>query len=236
MFRRPNFRGWMNRIFMPVVGGAQRPVVFDIEKTFPALLQLDKNFSVIQSELTALLAERDTMPRYHDIDPNQNYISRSTPRRWSVFMLYFLDEDFSTNQARCPRTSEILARIPDLFQCFVSILEAGKSVPAHGGPYLGYLRYHLGIKVPANNPPSIRVKDHTHIWQEGESILFDDSWEHEVFNESNDDRMVLIVDVLRPMPWYASWINRLFTATFAKRYARRVRQIADSFAAADPDS
>ena len=169
------------------------------------------------------------MPRYHDIDPNQNYISGSTARRWNVFMLYFLGQNFVDNRARCPKTCELLDHIPNLFQCFVSILDPGKSVPAHRGPYLGYLRYHLGIKVPKVNPPSIRIRDKWHVWREGVGILFDDSWEHEVYNTSNDDRVVLIVDVLRPMPWYGHFLNLVFVQLYGKRYGKRVASRARDF-------
>ena len=74
----------------------------------------------------------------------------------------------------------------------------GKSIPVHEGPYRGYLRYHLGLVVPAEDPPSIRIKDQHYTWREGESILFDDSWEHEVINHCPEDRVVLIVDIRRP--------------------------------------
>ena len=55
----------------------------------------------------------------------------------------------------------------------------------------------------------MRVKDQLPTWEEGRSVLFDDSWNHEVFNSSDDLRVVLIVDVLRPMPFSlhaANWI------------------------------
>ena len=47
----------------------------------------------------------------------------------------------------------LVAGIPNLFQAFFSILEPGKSIPAHEGPYCGYLRYHLGLIVPEESPP-----------------------------------------------------------------------------------
>ena len=230
--KKPDVRSWTNSVLRRIVKGDQRPVFFDIEETFPQLLELDRNFDTVQGELLPLLGQREEMPRYHEIDPNQNYISGSSSKRWNVFMLYSLGQYFEENRLKCPKTCEILDRIPNLFQSFVSILEPGKSVPAHEGPYLGYLRYHLGIKVPENNPPSIRVRDETHVWQEGVSVLFDDSWDHEVYNESDGDRAVLIVDVFRPMPWYGHLVNRAFTVFFGKRYAKRVARRAKNLAAA----
>ena len=62
----------------------------------------------------------------------------------------------------------------------------------------------------------MRVKDQVHVWEEGKSILFDDSWNHEVTNHSSDLRVVLIVDVLRPMIWPLHALNRLLTLVLAK--------------------
>lgn len=47
----------------------------------------------------------------------------------------------------------------------------------------------------------MRVKSEYHVWKEGQSIVFDDSLEHEVYNDSDEIRVVLIVDFFRPMPW-----------------------------------
>jgi aspartyl/asparaginyl beta-hydroxylase (cupin superfamily) len=129
--------------------------------------------------------------------------------------------------ARCPRTTALLDGIPGLFEAFFSILEGGKSIPAHVGPYRGYLRYHLGLVVPEKDPPSIRVKDQVYTWKEGESVLFDDSWNHEVYNRSSGDRVVLIVDIRRPMPQPFDGVNRLAQAIMKPVYGRHiVRRLA----------
>ena len=104
-----------------------------------------------------------------------------------------------------------------------------KSVPAHCGRHYYYLRYHTAFYVPKKDPPSIRIKDQHYTWIEGESVLFDDSWDHEVKNDSDEIRVVLIVDVLRPMPFAFSFVNRMVTATirwvYAKGLAKRLSLI-----------
>ena len=143
------------------------------------------------------------MPRYHDLDAMQTNISAvgDPAKSWKVFYLYAMGEKPAENVGLCPKTSALLDGIPGLFQAFFSILEAGKSIPAHNGPYRGYLRYHLGLVVPEVDPPSIRIKDEHYTWQEGQSILFDDSWNHEVTNHCPQDRVILIADIRRPMPF-----------------------------------
>ena len=218
--------GLLNRLFRRHVGGAQRPAFFDVDATYPALRLLDRNYAVIREELLAVLQDQERIPRYHEISKAETYISGTVDpaRSWRVFMLAHVSGGIPTNQARCPRTSALLGQIPGLLQAFFSILDPGKSIPAHDGPYLGYLRYHLALLVPSVDPPSMRVKDQLHMWQEGRSILFDDSWNHQVYNTSPERRVVLIVDVVRPMAWPLHVINWLVTRVLA-RYSEEVQEI-----------
>lgn len=192
-------------------GGDRRPVFYDIDKTYPAFRLLDRGYPVIREEMESVLNYKDRIPRYHDLDRAESYISGSddVDKTWRVFMLQSTAGTPTANQARCPRTTALLRKIPGIYQAFFSILDPAKSIPAHAGTYYGYLRYHLGLRVPKNNPPTMRVKDEFHTWEEGRSILFDDSWNHEVMNKSDDMRVVLIVDVLRPVPlslYTANWV------------------------------
>lgn len=199
----------LNGRYRQAAGGENRPPFYDIDKTYPKLRILDKNYAVIREEMEGVLKYKDRIPRYHDLDKNERYISGTIDpdKDWKVFMLFSLAGIPKTNQAKCPKTAALIRKIPSLYQAFFSILDAGKSIPAHRGTYLGYLRYHLALRVPKNNPPSMRVKDQIHTWEEGGSILFDDSLEHEVYNKSDNLRVVLIVDFCRPMPLPLHLIN-----------------------------
>jgi aspartate beta-hydroxylase/beta-hydroxylase len=148
----------------------------------------------------------------------ETYISGTVDpdRDWRVFMLLSTLGIPRKNQAKCPRTTALVRQVPGVIQAFFSILDPGKSIPAHCGPWLGYLRYHIGLRVPANNPPSIRVKDQIHTWEEGRSVVFDDSWEHEVYNKSDGIRVVLIVDFLRPMPLPVHALNWTLVHTLGR--------------------
>jgi len=210
----------VNTILDLAVGGKRRPVFLDIDETLPRLRLIDQHYSEIREEMLKLLPEKDGIPRYHDLDAGQTDISANTDHDWKVFMLFAMGEKPQANRAKCPRTCAALDQIPDLFQAFFSILDPGKHVPAHCGPYRGYLRYHLGLQVPDRDAPSIRVKDQIYTWKEGESVLFDDSWDHEVHNRSDQIRVVLIVDVLRPMPHPFQQVNRAVTAVIRQVYAK----------------
>jgi aspartyl/asparaginyl beta-hydroxylase (cupin superfamily) len=70
----------------------------------------------------------------------------------------------------------------------------------------------------------MRVKDQYHTWEAGRSILFDDSWNHEVVNRSDDIRVVFIVDVMRPLPLHLHAANWVLTRLLM-RHSEEARQV-----------
>ncbi|HTQ06464.1 MAG TPA: aspartyl/asparaginyl beta-hydroxylase domain-containing protein [Polyangiaceae bacterium] len=215
----------LNRVYRHAANGDRRPAFHDIDRICPGLRLLDRNYSVIREEMEGVLGQPARIPRYHEISPRETYISGTVDaeKAWRVFMLVTPVGVPRTNQARCPRTTALIRQVPNVIQAFFSILDPGKSIPAHSGDNMGYLRYHLGLRVPENNPPSIRVKDQLHTWAEGQSVVFDDSWEHEVYNRSDALRAVLIVDFFRPMPWPAHALNKLAVRGLP-RYSEEAKQ------------
>jgi len=100
---------------------------------------------------------------------------------------------------------------------FFSILSPDKHIPAHKGPFNGVLRYHLGLIVPEPKEKCrIRVHDQMKTWDEGQSLIFDDTYEHEVWNETAGFRVVLFVDFVRPIKFPFSLFNKLIV--FAAAY------------------
>ena len=216
-----------NRWFRRGVGDMNRPVVYDIDRVCPALRRFEDNTDAIRDELLSILPDTSLTPKYHELDPGRSHISSESDGEasWRVYMLYAMGAKPKLNRDRCPITSELLDTTPNLFQAFFSILEPHKSVPTHCGPYAGYLRYHLPLIVPQDNPPRMRIRDYWHTWQEGEGFLFDDHWDHEVENHSDHVRVVLIIDIFRPMPPVRDLVNRLVTRTYLRRaYGRKIAQ------------
>jgi beta-hydroxylase len=90
-----------------------------------------------------------------------------------------------------------------------SILAPRKHIPEHRGMYKGMLRYHLGLIIPGpDGACRIRVGQDIRSWQEGKSLVFDDSHMHEVWNDTDAYRVVLFVDLVRPLPFPLSLVNR----------------------------
>lgn len=220
----------LNRFYARYIGGQQRPTFFDIQAVYPELNVVTEHIQVIQDAFQQVLTRVDALPRYHDVDPGETDISNHCDKKWNVFMFYLLGQELPEARKLCPQICDLVQRVPNMIQAFFSILEPGKSIPLHEGPYMGYLRYHLGVHVPKNNPPQIIVNQQPYVWKEGEAVLFDDSWPHEVRNESDDYRAVLIIDVLRPMPFLPRKLNQFVTNVIARYfYGRRVIKRTSEF-------
>jgi aspartyl/asparaginyl beta-hydroxylase (cupin superfamily) len=220
----------VNHLLLRYAGYDRRPVFFDIDAICPQLRELERAYPSIRKELDGLMQRRVAMPRYHEVNRPATEISSSTPGNWNVFMLELLGHHPEQNRALCPETCAALAKVPGVLQAFFSILDPGKSVPLHDGPYLGYLRYHLGVSIPKDAAPMIRVAGQEYVWREGEGVLFDDSWPHEVINASRQPRVVLIVDIPRPLPFVPRMVNHLVLwGLAAPLYGRRVIEKVNNY-------
>lgn len=119
--------------------------------------------------------------------------------RWREYRLFTEGEPVADHVAVCPRTAELVASIPGATTAglvFFAALGPGTHVRPHWGPHNARLRCHLGLVVPPGC--GLRVGGETREWQEGRALLFDDSFEHEVWNRGTGTRLVLIIDVWHP--------------------------------------
>ena len=186
------------------------PEFFQREQ-FPWLEPFERDWSAIRQELLPILEQRSALPAFQEISPEVGYITDD--RNWKTFMLLGYGAASDRNLARCPQTARALQRIPGLITAFFSILEPGKRLPPHRGPYNGVLRLHLPLIVPKPAERCwIRVGSSIRHWNEGESLVFDDAYPHEVHNDTSGVRVVLFIDFLRPCRQPLHSINRAVIA------------------------
>lgn len=113
---------------------------------------------------------------------------------------------------KMPRDGPVLASNSGNEERMFSILAPRKYKAPHRGQYRGALRYHLGLMIPEPEGSSrIRVENDVRAWNEGKSMIFDDSNEHEVWNDNDSYRVVLFVDFVRPTIFPLSMVNRSIT-------------------------
>jgi len=173
---------------------------------FPRVSHIESSSADIKQELLSIL-QHHQIPNFQDISVEQKRLT--TDDKWKTFFLYGYGYKNDKNCKKCPKTTEIIQSIPGLQTAMFSILYPGKHIPPHRGPYNGVLRYHLGLLVPdqKNKPCGIRVGEEVGYWAEGKSLIFDDTFEHETWNKSDEIRVVLFIDFIRPLPWLIAKIN-----------------------------
>lgn len=179
---------------------------FPLER-FPWVAHIEANWETIRDEVLQLLEVQVELPNFQDISKDQ--IEITDDDRWKTFFLYGYGFEAKLGVEMCPRTAALMREIPGMSTAMISILSPRKHILAHRGPYKGVLRYHLGLIVPEDAESCrIRVDEDIRHWEAGRSLVFDDTYDHEVWNDTDATRVVLFVDVLRPLPRVDSAINR----------------------------
>lgn len=174
---------------------------------FPWVRSIEAEWKIIRGELDALMARREEIPNFQDVSKAQKALTEGD--QWKTFFFYSFGNKNKENCARCPETVRLLHLIPGMKTGMFSILAPRKHIPPHRGPFKGVLRYHLGLIIPRpEGSCRIRVGNSVRSWKEGKSMIFDDSNEHEVWNDSDCYRVVLFVDFVRATIFPLSIVNR----------------------------
>ena len=182
----------------PVIPNAQFQHLEAIREEWPTILK----------EAQEVMAYRDVIPGFQDISPDQYRLAKG--RNWRTFILYGFGKRLETNTKLTPRTAELLSTIPNLQTAMFSILSPGYHIPAHKGVTKGILRAHIGLIVPDEAEKCrIRIDDEIVAWKPGELFVFDDTYEHEVWNETDQERVILLFDFDRPMKFGGRLLNKL---------------------------
>jgi beta-hydroxylase len=188
--------------------------IFFTNDQFPWSYELEANWQVIRKELDRVMEHADLLPNFDEISPRQSKIAGDN--LWKTYFFYAFGFKAKKNCDRCPETAKLLKKIPGLKVAFFSILAPGKHIPEHYGKHKGIIRYHLALKVPEPREKCrIRVADQIRYWEEGKSLIFDDTFPHEVWNETNGYRVVLFLDIARPLRFPLSLVNWLVSNLIA---------------------
>ena len=168
---------------------------------------LQQNWQGIRQEACQVLAEDTGFESFLGLQPGQlapQYVSgASAAPAWDAFFFYRHGQRFDANHQRCPLTSALLESI-DLCRirnqapevCF-SLLRAQSTIMPHYGVTNTRLVFHLPLVVPSDCALNI-VDGASHPWVEGCPMMFDDTYQHEAWNRSNQDRMILLMDCWHP--------------------------------------
>lgn len=171
----------------------------------PWLTTLEDGWQGLRDEALALIEDPGFVPyvanppgtplnQWRDLDHN---------RDWGALFLWKHGVRDDANHARLPATSALLGAMPLLDiprrgpNAFFSRLAPRTRIPAHHGVTNARMTVHLPLIVPAGC--GFRVGPETREWREGEAWVFDDTIEHEAWNDSDEPRVILIFDIWNPL-------------------------------------
>jgi ornithine lipid ester-linked acyl 2-hydroxylase len=176
-------------------------------KQFAWIESIENQRDDVAAELQQVLHNLADLPKLDDISPD-NFAIEVIKGVWKTFFFFGYGLKFKRNCTECPKTTALLESIPGMKTAFFSILYPGTHIPPHRGPFNGVLRLHFGIIVPKEKEKCrIRVGNKTRYWEQGKCMIFDDTYEHEVLNDTTQLRVILFVDFKRPLPFWMHCIN-----------------------------
>ncbi|XP_055704081.1 aspartyl/asparaginyl beta-hydroxylase isoform X2 [Phlebotomus papatasi] len=154
---------------------------------------LELNWKLIRDEGMKLLDQEGFF-----VDEAENLREKGD---WKQFDLFVKGQKIVKHCQKAPLTCNIMESFPAARFCTrgqikFSVMHPGTHVWPHCGPTNCRIRAHLGLKVPPAT--FIRVAQETRSWHEGKVLIFDDSFEHEVWHNGTEVRLVLIVDIWHP--------------------------------------
>lgn len=151
----------------------------------------------LRAQLPALRAEAEKVLEGY------RYLRWSAPHLYSTnqqgcqgqratFYLQVYDYAVPCNQQRCPVANEVVATIPGLVTAGIYLLDAHSRILPHTGATSAVLRGHMGLICPPGC--YLRVGEERRQWAEGEFLIFDDTIEHEAYNDTDQARAILMFD------------------------------------------
>ncbi|XP_061294804.1 aspartyl/asparaginyl beta-hydroxylase isoform X3 [Bos javanicus] len=194
--QRGHFASVWQRSLYNVQGLKAQPWWTPTETGYTELVKsLERNWKLIRDEGLA------AMDRTHGLflPEDENLREKGD---WSQFTLW---QQGRKNENACkgaPKTCSLLDKFPETTGCRrgqikYSIMHPGTHVWPHTGPTNCRLRMHLGLVIPKEGC-KIRCANETRTWEEGKVLIFDDSFEHEVWQDAASFRLIFIVDVWHP--------------------------------------
>ncbi len=194
---------------------------------FPWLEEFEAATAGIQRELARILVEDEAgfspYIHYDDHQPLDQWRELNKSPRWSAFHFYDKGREIAERCARAPETMAAVRRLPQAVvdlrspTAMFSVLQPKTRIPPHTGIANFRLVVHLPLVLPGRC--GFRVGGETREWRAGEAWVFDDTIEHEAWNDSDETRIILICDIWSPRlaPEEREAIRAVIAATDAFR-------------------
>jgi len=181
-------------------------IEFYEREEFPWLEEFEASTEAIQKELATILREdeREFAPyiHYDDHQPLDQWRELNHSPRWTAFHFFESGKPVDARCRRAPKTLQAISRLPQAEvplrspAAFFSVLQPRTRIPPHTGVANFRLVVHLPLILPSQC--GFRVGSETREWRLGEAWVFDDTIEHEAWNDSDQTRVIFICDIWNP--------------------------------------
>ncbi|MED5238612.1 MAG: aspartyl/asparaginyl beta-hydroxylase domain-containing protein [Pseudomonadota bacterium] len=191
------------------------PTTPQIDKAhLPELKLIDDNWETIRDEALALYTGGNITAK-DDLPASSFY----KDGRWTSFYLKVYDNKLPSAYELAPKTMALLDQMPTMNIALFAVLMPGKKLNRHHDPFAYTVRYSLGLSTPNDEGCGLTINEDDYIWRDGESVVFDETYIHSAWNNTDKPRIILMTDVDRPLKsklvqkiyWSFGWFfNRLF--------------------------
>ena len=208
-------------------------------EVFPWIAEIVKAVPDIRRELDHILMKEEAIPPFRDFAPGHERIVEA--QDWRSFFFWGYGYPVEPNIARCPNTARAVARVPGLVSAIYSIVAPGAHIRRHCGVNKSIMTAHIALKVPGDAERCRMEVDGVHIvWREGEAVVIDDTYPHEVWNDTNESRAVLLIQFRRPLRSPGSLLASLIIgvvrhSSFVQRARKNLDYWETAFAKAESD-
>ena len=189
----------------------KKSVYIDVNH-FPELKVLKDNWKVIRDEAIRLNDDTQIKSSEEKDDLGFNSFFKTG---WKRFYLKWYGASLHSANRLCPKTVDLINSIPSIKGAMFASRPPGARLVKHRDPYAGSFRYHLGLITPNSEDCFIFVDGKKYYWKDGEAVMFDETFIHYAENKTDTNRIVLFLDVKRPVSFFlVDWINELFSRIF----------------------
>ncbi len=209
--------------------------VFDPDM-FDWTVPLQQNWREIRDEFLKHSADDPTFRSISELSPDHRRLD--TGGRWKSCFLWGYGVRADQNCARYPKTAALAEQVPGLLTAMFSVHQPGAHLPSHTGVTKGMLTAHLGLSIPGGSEACrINVGDQTYGWEDGKWFVFDDTERHEVWNSSDQPRVILLLHVKRPMRGFGKvFQDGLFKLLAMSPFVRDVVTAIEKLSERKPES
>jgi beta-hydroxylase len=171
--------------------------------------ELQQIFPLIQQQYKQFKKEHaDGLRPIDEVSYDQESLNKD--KKWKAGFLFAYGHVNEKIMSFFPELNSLVHKAPEIQLMFFSTLEPGKHIAPHEGRNLSVFRLQMGIDVMNPEQTELRVSNIRTKLKEGEVFVFDDTFEHEAFNQGPTDRTVLIIDYKKPLIFPFNFLNKKY--------------------------